>query len=135
MQKLRSIFLIAFGLAALFNLGQAYLQAVLELQDRTTIPLHSLSYQFMGLENVFKGERTVGYYTDKDLNNTLAIAQFEQAQYVLAPTVLDLNHTEHRWVIVDCTSAQAGMDAIKHLGLTPVKMNRGLILALNPNGN
>ena len=94
-------------LSCAFNLFTAYAQAIVQLQDRTTIPLHSLGFQFMGLENVFKDVRTVGYYTDKDLNNPLAIAQFEQAQYMLAPTVLDLNHTQYHWVIFDCTSPQA----------------------------
>ncbi len=118
----------------MFNLYQAYSQAIVQLKDRTTIPLHSLGFQFLGLENVFKGVRTVGYYTDKDLNNTLAIAQFEQAQYMLAPTVLDLNHTEYRWVIFDCTSPLVAKEAIERLGLTPEKFNHGIILAFNPNG-
>ncbi len=113
---------------------QAYTQAIVQLQDRTTIPLHSLGFQFMGLENVFKDVHTVGYYTDKDLNNPLAIAQFEQAQYMLVPTVLDLNHTQYHWVIFDCTSPQAAMEAIQRLGFTPMKANNGIILAYNPNG-
>lgn len=119
----------------MFNLFGAYAQAIHQLQDRTTIPLHSLGFQFVGLENVFKDVRTVGYYTDKDLiSNTLANAQFEQAQYMLAPTVLDLNHTQYHWVIFDCTSPQVAMKAIQRLGLTPLKINRGIILAFNPNG-
>jgi hypothetical protein len=134
MKKLKFIFLMALVLAAAFNLCQAYTQAIHELQDHTTIPLHSLGFQFMGLENVFKGIRTVGYYTDKDLTNPLAIAQFEQAQYMLVPTVLDLNHTQYHWVIFDCTSPQVAMGAIQRLGLTPLKINHGIILALNPNG-
>jgi hypothetical protein len=134
MRKLKMIFFICLLLAAVFDLFAAYTQAITQLNDRTTVPLHSLGFQFMGLENVFKGIRTVGYYTDKDLNNTLAIAQYEQAQYMLAPTVLDLNHTQYRWVIFDCTSPQAALEAIKHWGLTPMKINNGIILALNPNG-
>jgi len=138
MQKLRIIFFVLLVLAAGVNLLTAYGQAIAELCDRTTVPLHSLSYQFQGLENVFKGVRTAGYYTDKDLsassNNNLGIAQFEQAQYMLAPTVLDLNHTQYHWVIVDCTSPQAAMEAIKALGLTPMKIHNGIILAFNPNG-
>ena len=53
---------------------------------------------------------------------------------MLAPTVLDLNHTQYHWVIFDCTSPQAAMEAIQRLKLTPVKVNHGIILALNPNG-
>src|SRR5271170_4929108 len=117
MQTLKNIFLTGLILSAAFNLLAAYSQAIAQLNDHTTIPLHSLGFQFMGLENVFKDVRTVGYYTDKNLDNPLAIAQFEQAQYMLAPTVLDLNHTQYHWVIFDCTSPQAALSAIKQLGL------------------
>jgi len=134
MSRLKNIFWVLLVLSALFNLYQAYAQAISQLNDRQTIPLHSLGYQFIGLENVFKNIRTVGYYTDKDLNNPLAIAQFEQAQYMLAPTVLDLNHTQYRWVIFDCTSLQVAKEAIQRLKLIPVKANHGIILALNPYG-
>jgi len=134
MRKVRIIFFSLLVLAAVFNLLQAYAKGLAQLQDRTTIPLHSLGFQFMGLENVFKGVHTVGYFTDKDLDQPLAIAQFEQAQYMLVPTVLDLNHTQYHWVIFDCTSPQVAMEAIKRLGLTPLKVNHGIILAYNPAG-
>ena len=134
MRKLKLILFICLILAAGFDLFAAYAQAIHQLQDRSTIPLHSLGFQFMGLENVFKDVHTVGYYTDKDLNNPLAIAQYEQAQYMLVPTVLDLNHTQYHWVIFDCTSPQTAMQAIKLLGLTPLKIYNGIILAFNPNG-
>ena len=134
MYRFKNIFWVLLILAALFNLYHAYAQAISQLQDRKTIPLHSLGFQFMGLENVFKGIRTVGYYTDKNLDNPLAIAQFEQAQYMLAPTVLELNHTQYRWVIFDCTSPKVALEAIQHLGFNPMKINHGIILAFNPNG-
>jgi len=133
MFRLKNILGVLLILSALFNLYQAYTQAIGQLNDHQR-PLHSLGYQFIGLENVFKNIRTVGYYTDKNLNNPLAIAQFEQAQYMLAPTVLDLNHTQYHWVILDCTSPQAAIEALQRLKLTPVKANHGIILALNPYG-
>jgi len=134
MGKLKIVFFICLILAAVFDLFAASIQAVAQLNDRNSIPLHSLGFQFIGLENLFKDVRTVGYYTDKDLDQPLAIAQFEQAQYMLVPTVLDLNNTQYHWVIFDCTSPQAAMEAIKKFGLTPVKANHGIILAFNPNG-
>ena len=133
-RNLKIIFIIGLILAAVFNLFTAYTQAIAELLDRKSVPLHSLGFQFMELEDVFKGVRTVGYYTDKDLANPLAIAQFEQAQYMLAPTVLDLNQTQYHWVIFDCTSPQVAMKDIQQLGFTPLKINHGIILAFNPNG-
>jgi len=134
MKKFRIILFISLILVAAFNLLSAYSQAIGELADHKSVPLHSLGFQFMGLENVFKGVRTVGYFTDKDLNNSLAIAQFEQAQYMLTPTVLDLNHTQYHWVIFDCTTPQVAMETIKNLGFTPLKIRNGIILAYNPNG-
>ena len=116
------------------NLFTACGGAITELADHTTIPLHSLGYQFIGLENVFKNIHTIGYYTDKDLDNPWAIAQFEQAQYMLVPTVLDLNHTQYHWVIFDCTTPNVALNEIQRMGLTPLKINNGIILAFNPHG-
>jgi hypothetical protein len=133
-RKLKVLFYCCVLLFCAFNLYRGYAQAVSQINDHTTIPLHSLGYPFMGLENMFKGVRTVGYYTDKNLDNPLAVAQFEQAQYMLAPTVLDLNHTQWRWVIFDCTSPGTAINLIKLFGFVPLKINHGIILALNPNG-
>jgi len=134
MRKIRITFFSLVLLTAGFNLVSAYTQAVGQLLDKKTVPFHSLGYQFLGLENIFKGVRTVGYFTDKDLHAPLAIAQYEQAQYMLAPTVLDLNHTQYRWVIFDCTSPQTALETLKTLGFTPLKIHNGIILAFNPNG-
>jgi hypothetical protein len=134
-KKLKLIFFGCAILIAAFDLLSAYTTAAKQLTDRTTVPLHSLGFQFAGLADVFKGVHTVGYYTDKDLdNNPLAVAQFEQAQYMLVPTVLDLNNTSWHWVIFDCTSQQAAMQAIQHLGFTPLGGRNGIMLALNPHG-
>ncbi|MDE2028420.1 MAG: hypothetical protein KGK03_04875 [Candidatus Omnitrophica bacterium] len=133
-RNLKITLLVALGLIAAFDIFTAYARAVFQIQDRTSIPLHSLGFQFIGLENVFKDIHTVGYYTNKDLKQPLAVAQFEQAQYMLVPTVLDLNHTQWRWDIFDCTSPQIALEAIKRLGLVPMKAHNGIILAYNPKG-
>ena len=108
-------------------------QTMARLQNLSAIPFHSLGFKFMGLEKVLANQPYAGYYTDKNMENPLAIAQFEQAQYMLAPTVLDLNNTGHPLVFFDCTSPAAGMAKIKELGLQPVSAsNTGIILAYNP---
>ena len=134
MPKLRIWFWGAVLVACAFNLVQDYAQAIGQLNDTKSVPLHSLGFQFLGLDKIFKGVRTVGYYTDKDLDNPLAVAQFEQAQYMLAPTVLDLNGTQHRWVIFDCTNPKTALTVIQFLGFVPLKINHGIILARNPYG-
>ncbi|MDE1920175.1 MAG: hypothetical protein KGJ09_03810 [Candidatus Omnitrophica bacterium] len=135
-RRIKIIFLACVIFAAAFDLWRAYAQAVFQFQDHATVPLHSLGYPFMGLESLFKDVPGVGYYTDQtiDSGNPLATAQFELAQYMLAPTVLDLNHPRWRWDIFACTSPQTALEAIKRLGLVPLKTNHGIILAYNPRG-
>ena len=116
------------------NAAQWTTQTMARLRNPPTIPFHSLGFKFMGLEKVLGNMRYAGYYTDKNMENPLAIAQFEQAQYMLSPMVLDLNNTKYPLVIFDCTSPQTALAKIKELGLQPVTANNdGIILAYNPH--
>ena len=127
------IFLACLVLLTAINVLQWGGQTIQRLANPPAVPFHTLGYQFMGLEKIFQDHRYVGYYTDKNMDISLAIAQFEQAQYMLSPTVLDLNNTSHFFTIFDCTSPQVAMAKIKDLGLQPVSVNHtGIILAVNP---
>ena len=72
MVRVICIFLISYNT---FSLGQQYLQR----RQNPSMPLHTLSYAFLGLEKVFEHVRYVGYYTDKNIEQPLTIAQYEQA--------------------------------------------------------
>ena len=133
-KKLKITFLAAVILVSVVDLLAAYVQAIVQFNDHTSVPLHSLANQFKGLDELFKDVPVAGYYTDKDMENPVAIAQYEQAQYVVAPTVLALNHTEYHWVLVVCSGPQTAMKVIKEHGLVPLKINQGIILAVNPQG-
>ncbi len=123
----------ALSLVIIVNLIQLSLRTIQEQNPATRMGLHSLSYQFVPLQPVFKGLRRAGYYTDKNMEHPLAIAQYEQAQYVLAPTVLELGNTQLPLVIFDCTSPQIAMKKIDELHLKPLSASpTGLILAANP---
>jgi hypothetical protein len=102
-------------------------------QRNHSVPLHSLTYKFTGLENLFQNIRYVGYYTDKNIDDVLTVAQYEQAQYVVAPTVLVLNKTNFPFVIFDCTTTEVALSRIKSLGLKPISANAGIVLAFNPS--
>ena len=116
----------------LLNTRQLGLQIIQHQQRKGNF----LGDQFRGLEDILKGQRIVGYYTDKNMDDTLSIAQFEQAQYILAPIILDLNHTDSPFVIFDCTSPQIALNKIKELGFNPVKANNtGIILTINPKAS
>lgn len=115
----------------IFNFSQSALTALSHAQDRTTIPLHSLAAQFDGLKETFKGLRYAGYYTDKDTEAPLTLAQFQQAQYTLAPTVFILNKTNYPLVIFDCTTTDVAVAKMKELGFAPIKSYNGIILGIS----
>ncbi|MFH1359656.1 MAG: hypothetical protein ABIJ41_01290 [Candidatus Omnitrophota bacterium] len=80
-------------------------------------------FQFSGLKDDLRDVPYVGYFTDKDLDVPLYAAQFQQAQLILAPTVLDLNNTGHEYIIFDCTTPQIAFRKMKELHVQPLKIN------------
>ncbi len=125
--------LILLILCTAFNSAQLTLHVLSHQLHPTAFPLHSLGDKFKGLETILNTQRRVGYYSDKNMDNPLSIAQYEQAQYILAPTVLDLNNTQYPFVILDCSTSEIALNKIKELGLQPIKANnQGIILAINP---
>ena len=130
---MRIVILSLLGLSILFNTGQLVLQILHHQHYINDFHPHNLGDQFQGLQTVFGGVPRIGYYTDKNIEEPAVIAQFEQAQYHLAPTILDLNHTHYALVILDCSSPRIAFEKIKELKLQPIKINnQGVIIAINP---
>ena len=78
---------------------------------------------------MFNGIKYVGYYTDKSLDVNQNAAEFAQAQYVLAPTILDLNNLNHEYILLDCSAEDIAFEKIKEIHAIPFKKRLGLILA------
>lgn len=130
---MRQAFIILLLTISAYNSIQLFLQIKEHQLRPSQAPLHSLGDKFKGLETIFKDQRAVSYYTDKNLEHPLVIAQIQQAQYLFAPTVLDLKNMRHPFVILDCSSPQEALSKIQELGLKPLKANNlGIILAVNP---
>ena len=95
-----------------------------------------LGDQFIGLEKIFQNTKTVGYYTDLNLDapsSARQLAVFQQAQLTLAPILLDLNNTKTAFVIFNCSSPLICLEKINTLGLKPItRNNQGIIIAMNP---
>lgn len=109
-------------------------QLILEQQKLNRLkPLLASQFtgeKFSGLENILKSQKYVGYYTDKNLKDIQNDKQFAQAQLVLAPSILDINNTNHEYTLLDCTSLKTALQIMKEANITPVKKNRfGIILA------
>ena len=127
MKHLKTIFLIlCLGLIT-FN--------VFEL-TRTLIPNRPvifLGFKFSGLDDILKNETHIGYITDYDLKQTAPLAEYEQAQYTLAPVTLDINNPDHRFFIINCSSDAMAAKKLQELGAQPIRRNNfGIILAFRP---
>lgn len=104
------------------------------LKLRRFFPYQFSGYKFAELKIVFKNVAVVGYYTDKNMDNPRDAMQFAQAQYVLAPAILDFNNLDHKFIIFDCSSPQRAKEKIEGVGAVPLKVSReGIILALRPH--
>lgn len=85
---------------------------------------------FSGIDKILTGTKAVGYYTDRDLDQTENAAIFAQAQYTLAPVLVEINNFDHEFILLECTSEDIAMAKVKEIGAIPVKKNKlGVILA------
>lgn len=87
--------------------------------------------QFADLKDALKGVREAGFVTNKDLSSENNDGQFLMAQYMLAPTVLELNAVNNKYNVLDCTSETHIIYALKSLNALPLKINKyGKMLAV-----
>lgn len=99
-------------------------------QRKKYIPFYFQGFKFSGLEEILNGIEHVGYYTDQDISLNYHLAEFAQAQYILAPVILDLNNTQHEFILFNCSSEGKAFAKIKDIGAIPLKKNKfGILLA------
>ena len=125
--------LIAGSLIVLLANTAALTRGMVHIQQtRKNSPYVFLGKKFTGLREMLKNTTSVGYYTDKNLDDNLSARQFAQAQYTLAPIVLDLHNTDHEFIIFDCDNEAAAVAKMKEIPAVPIKRNNfGIILARN----
>ncbi|MDP2653015.1 MAG: hypothetical protein Q8Q08_03180 [Candidatus Omnitrophota bacterium] len=132
-QAAQAVFILAALAATLVNAAQLIAETVRTHRQRAIAPYPLPGNKFLGLNDFIPGASRIGYYTDKNLDINEHAMQFSQAQYVLAPIILDLNNTGHKFVIFDCSSEDVAMVRIREFQLVPFKRNPfGIILAVNP---
>lgn len=102
-------------------------------QKRQDAPYTFLGIQFSGLQDILTGTETIGYLTDKDLNAQQHAMQFAQAQFMLAPVILDTNFSGHEYILLDCSRPDITWAFINKFRLQPLRRNQfGVVLARNP---
>ena len=117
----------------IFVLGMNYVNLSEEIQLLSKIQRiqghQKIGKKFYGLDNAFKNIKYVGYYTDKDLKDPENNKQVSEAQYVIAPTIVDINNTDHEFILFDCTSENIALEKIEEINATIIQKHLGIILA------
>ena len=90
-----------------------------------------IGYQFTGLEEFTKGIDRIGYYSDENIEvDQRAHKLFAHAQYILAPTVLELDNMDHEFILLVCSDERNALRKLKQLNALPVRGNKfGMVLA------
>lgn len=129
----RTLFILLVTAVLGLNTFQLTKEIIRIKQKRKIRPYVFTGIKFSGLKDILRDVEYIGYYTDKDLDNLKDALQFSQAQYTLTPVVLDLNNTEHKYILFDCSSPEIALKKIKEIHAVPVRKNQfGIILARRP---
>ncbi len=127
---LRLLFIAVAALLIFTNSVQLTKQIGKNHRLRKFFPYPYHGYKFSGLTEILKGVQFAGYCTDKNLDVNEPAMQFSQAQYELAPVVLDLNNTAHEFIFFDYLDQAAAQKKIEEIQAIPLKKNKyGIILA------
>lgn len=85
--------------------------------------------EFSDFQKALQDIEHVGFLTNKDMSSERNDGQFLAAQYILAPTILNLGCLE-RLIILDYTNPELAMKKITEINAVPVYTNPyGKILA------
>jgi len=86
--------------------------------------------QYADLKKSLSGIRIAGFLTDGDATAEGNDGQFMLAQYMLAPTILDLNNSDHHYSIINCSTPEKAMGILKIINAKPLQINMyGKIIA------
>ena len=92
---------ITFLTIALVILNASYCIIYVLRVTQSKLPVYEPGYQFADFKDKVKGEKIIGYLTDRDSTPEKNDQEFLLAQYMLAPTILDLNNPDHKLLVLD----------------------------------
>ncbi|MBF0388280.1 MAG: hypothetical protein HQL20_10610 [Candidatus Omnitrophica bacterium] len=88
---------------------------------------------FAGIKGATGSEKYLGYLTDRDINNDKVAMRFTQAQFTLAPLILDFNNPNHRLLILDFQDLKQAVALAEKMQLRLLKRSpQGLLFAERP---
>ena len=126
----QTAFLTLLVLVILINLQPLCVELDKVYHNRKILPYNLVGYKFLGLEEFIGDETFVGYYTNENMDDKNPQKMFAQAQYVLAPTVLDFGNFNHRYIIFACSSQEEALRKMNEIDAEPLVRNQyNIILA------
>lgn len=89
-----------------------------------------IGYQFQGLDSFLQGVEFISYFTDGNLQDSDRYKLFTQAQFMLAPAILDPDNLNHEYILFVCQNEAVAWRKIQQLNLLPLLRNdkHGIIL-------
>ena len=121
------------GLIALAT-AAGFIGVARELSDmyvrRQTHPYVFAGDIFAPIRDAAGNAWAIGYLTDRDIKSDAVSMRFTQAQFSLAPVVLDLNNPAHHYLILDFSTPQQAYAAAVQSKAKPLKISpQGIIFA------
>ena len=87
-------------------------------------------FAYLEIRDRLKGIEKIGFLTNKNMTSEGNDGDFLMAQYMLAPTALDLNNPDHELSVLVYTDLMYLQYALKDLNASPVYWNKyGIVLA------
>ena len=120
--NLKSVLLAATILLVFLNLIYVAINVIHKLKTQT--PYYEPGYEFADFKDKINGQRTVGYMTNRDVSAEKNDQEFLLAQYMFAPTILDINNNAHTYLILDYTSPIFLAYGIKENKTKPIYNNK-----------
>lgn len=91
--------------------------------------IQHIGHRFSGLKEQLKDAQTIGFYSDLDLNDTEGSKLLSQAQYRLAPIIVDYKNLNHPYVMFICSKPEVAFKKLNEMNLQPFISNKyGVII-------
>jgi hypothetical protein len=120
----RQIIILALSLLVIIYSFSFFIKLYKNISFITThLPFQEPGYQFKSFEKYLSGVHEIGFLTDKTMSPEDNDGIFLQAQYALAPTILDLDNTDQHIFLIDCRNFITAFDIMQHLKAGPIYVN------------
>jgi hypothetical protein len=97
---------------------------------RKTTPYFFGGDLFAPIKGANNNERFIGYLTDRNIDTDAVSMRFTQAQFTLAPTILDFNNPQHHFLLLDFQDPKQAIAKAQELNARPLKLSpQGILFA------